>query len=308
MAVAIKHFALDTVVWLPWEVLWMSPLADVLLFTAAGIGIAGLGVALAEMDIAEVVLVLMSAAASFVVLLHVSSLAQWARVLLTLGIGTQLGRWLAARPTRVARLAAWPFRHRATPQTTPTAADSLDLPMSINRRALLVGTAGTVAGLAAGLHGGRWFSERKQLSRLAPMQKPPNVLFIVLDTVRAMSMSLHGNARRTTPELEKLAARGVLFERAIATAPWTLPSHASMFTGLYPRANGLRLVRTVGQPAARAFRSFQPTRLRDGRFRGQHFVLQPRVRPAPRVRPLRRLPARCRATCSGLRHRPQGDR
>jgi arylsulfatase A-like enzyme len=62
----------------------------------------------------------------------------------------------------------------------------------------------------------------------------PNVLLVVLDTVRAESMSLHGYERPTTPNLERLAARSVVFDRATSTAPWTLPSHASMFTGRWP--------------------------------------------------------------------------
>ena len=58
-----------------------------------------------------------------------------------------------------------------------------------------------------------------------------NVILIVLDTVRAESLSLYGYHRDTTPNLTRLAARGVRFDRAFATAPWTAPSHASMFTG-----------------------------------------------------------------------------
>jgi arylsulfatase A-like enzyme len=61
----------------------------------------------------------------------------------------------------------------------------------------------------------------------------PNVILIVWDTVRAASMSLYGYARPTTPNLDRLAQRAIVFERAISAAPWTLPSHASMFTGLY---------------------------------------------------------------------------
>jgi arylsulfatase A-like enzyme len=61
----------------------------------------------------------------------------------------------------------------------------------------------------------------------------PNVLLLVLDTVRALSLSAYGYVRSTTPNLQRLAARGVQFDRAVATAPWTLPSHASLFTGRY---------------------------------------------------------------------------
>jgi arylsulfatase A-like enzyme len=62
----------------------------------------------------------------------------------------------------------------------------------------------------------------------------PNVLLIVLDTVRAESLSLYGYNRDTSPNLTKLAHRGVRFDRARTAAAWTLPSHASMFTGRWP--------------------------------------------------------------------------
>jgi arylsulfatase A-like enzyme len=61
-----------------------------------------------------------------------------------------------------------------------------------------------------------------------------NVLLIVWDTVRAGNLSLHGYGRRTSPNLEQLAGRGVRFDQAFATAPWTLPSHSSLFTGRWP--------------------------------------------------------------------------
>ncbi len=61
-----------------------------------------------------------------------------------------------------------------------------------------------------------------------------NVLFIVLDTVRAQSLSLYGYPRNTSPNLMELARQGVRFDQARAPAAWTLPSHASMFTGRWP--------------------------------------------------------------------------
>ncbi len=61
-----------------------------------------------------------------------------------------------------------------------------------------------------------------------------NVLLIVLDTVRAKSMSLYGYTKATTPELEKISSRGTLFRTAISPSSWTLPAHASMFTGQWP--------------------------------------------------------------------------
>jgi arylsulfatase A-like enzyme len=83
--------------------------------------------------------------------------------------------------------------------------------------------------------------EISHLERQPARPGSPNVLFIVLDTVRAESLSLHGHPRPTSPFLERLAGRGVRFDQARATAPWTLPSHASMFTGRWPHELSTRL-------------------------------------------------------------------
>ena len=65
-----------------------------------------------------------------------------------------------------------------------------------------------------------------------------NVLFVVMDTVRKDHLSCYGYDRETTPGLERFAAEAAVFEEAVAPAPWTLPVHASMFTGRYPGDHG----------------------------------------------------------------------
>jgi arylsulfatase A-like enzyme len=67
----------------------------------------------------------------------------------------------------------------------------------------------------------------------------PNVLVIVLDTARADALEPYGAAPGTTPTLAQLASSGAALPDVHATACWTMPSHASMFTGLLPRAAGL---------------------------------------------------------------------
>lgn len=62
----------------------------------------------------------------------------------------------------------------------------------------------------------------------------PNILLVILDATRAQNMSVYGYPRRTTPNIARLGEQGVVFERAIATTSWTLPSVASMITGYYP--------------------------------------------------------------------------
>jgi arylsulfatase A-like enzyme len=67
----------------------------------------------------------------------------------------------------------------------------------------------------------------------------PNIVLITLDTVRADHLSSYGYPRPTTPHLDSFARRGVLFENAIAPSPWTLATHASLFTGLLPHQHGV---------------------------------------------------------------------
>jgi arylsulfatase A-like enzyme len=76
--------------------------------------------------------------------------------------------------------------------------------------------------------------EHSMMSGLPAPPKSPNVLIIIVDTLRADHLSPYGYSRDTSPYLTQLAQQGVLFENAIAPSSWTLPSHASMLTGLYP--------------------------------------------------------------------------
>jgi arylsulfatase len=69
-------------------------------------------------------------------------------------------------------------------------------------------------------------------------QAPPNVLLVVVDSLRADHLSCYGHERVTSPALDDLAAQGVLFTHAYATAPWTKPSVASILSGLQPSAHG----------------------------------------------------------------------
>ncbi len=69
--------------------------------------------------------------------------------------------------------------------------------------------------------------------------RPPNVILIVLDTLRSDRLSLNGYARPTTPNIDAWAlSRGVNFTQVVAPAPWTLPSHVSIFTGLDTLSHG----------------------------------------------------------------------
>jgi arylsulfatase A-like enzyme len=70
--------------------------------------------------------------------------------------------------------------------------------------------------------------------------RPRNAILISIDTLRPDHLGCYGHEGETSPTLDALAAAGVRFEDVTAAAPWTLPSHATMLTGLYPSHHGVR--------------------------------------------------------------------
>lgn len=111
----------------------------------------------------------------------------------------------------------------------------------LSRRAFL-GTA------AAGLAGARLASAQNSQPSAAPAGAQRldvsatgdklNIIWIVLDTTRVDHVTPYGYRRETTPYLSQFAERATLYRNAFSTAPWTPPSHASMFTGHYTSWHG----------------------------------------------------------------------
>lgn len=87
-----------------------------------------------------------------------------------------------------------------------------------------------------------WITASVALSMAACTQpaqdRPPNIVLITLDTTRADHLGAYGYERANTPHLDRFAQQAVVYETAYATSSWTLPSHASLFTGLLPMQHG----------------------------------------------------------------------
>jgi arylsulfatase A-like enzyme len=148
---------------------------------------------------------------SFLALVDLSGRIQMrASLLLALGLTVQAVHWIGPRRDKV----LWFMRGSLLPLAGATA----------------------LAGLAAWL-GGPVF-ERVQASRLPSYTGAPSVLLIVLDTLRPDHLSGYGYDRPTSPNLDALAAQGIRFEHAYASSSWTLPTHATLMTGLLPSEHG----------------------------------------------------------------------
>jgi arylsulfatase A-like enzyme len=191
------------------DVAWMCLLTDVLLFTGPGLVLL-LAIWCWRRRVSLRTACFLFAIPLFATLiLSVVAIERYAVALLALGCAVQSARMLAARPqgflSCVSRTWGW----------------------------LLALSICLATGYTIYLHAASYRSPTEV--RHPTGANTPNVLFITLDTVRAQNLSLYGYARKTTPNLEQLASRGVCFDRAVAPAPWTLPSHASMFTARFPQ-------------------------------------------------------------------------
>ncbi len=108
------------------------------------------------------------------------------------------------------------------------------------------------------------------LIRAGAFRPPPprgaaNVLLVSIDTLRRDHVSAYGYERRTTPALDRLASEGVLFERAVTLAPWTLPSHMTALTGLAPSTHGVEDYRdSLGDDVRTLAQTFRDSGYRTG--------------------------------------------
>jgi arylsulfatase A-like enzyme len=186
--------------------LWMIPVSHLAVYLACGLPVA-LAACFRPRLALRIGLSAFAALSAFALLKMVSGLYTAAAAILASGVALWAGRRMMHRFARL-------------------------------RRPILLGAPvalGLVASLGVFSYDRIELAEHRSLAGLPPAPLgAPNVLLIVLDTVRADRLSLYGYERETTPNLARLAGRGVVFEQARSAAPWTLPSHASLFTGRWP--------------------------------------------------------------------------
>ncbi len=224
------------------DALWMIPAFDSGLFALVGLVLLAIGRWVrVPWPVAAGLFASLGAA---LILLLIERLHPAAALVLAAGVGTQTARLVQSRVAVATRLVR---------RTLPW----------------LAGLVCLIGGLTVG-----WRAANERfLARARPAAAPgsPNVLLLLLDTVRAADLSLYGYPRRTTPELERFAERGTVFDRARC--------------GL---ANRLR--RAVADPGSRASRA----RICHGGVCREHGIHRLGERAQPRVRALRRLPGDAR--------------
>jgi hypothetical protein len=226
---ALLKFVLDRELHLGPSVVWMTPVALLVVFTVPVLLLIALSrvwprVARADVYVATLVFLMMI---NLILVERIFSI--WALLILSLGVAVQSGR--------LAETHAAMFRkvlRAATPGLIVL---------------VLVSTLVVEGGIA--------FRESRAEAGLPPAREgAPNVLFIILDTVRARTLSLYGYDRETTPNIDRLGDRGVVFDFGISPGTWTVPSHGSMFTGLWPHELGTWWTGPEREPPAETLAQF----------------------------------------------------
>lgn len=195
------------------DAVWMTPLGDALLFLTAAGGLLLVGRMRPAATSRPAVVGTFAGLTALSLGFLLERIHPVAVVLLATGVGVQVGR-MTRRPPRFPRL----------------------MPV------LTVGAFLVVGGLTARMELGERSWRHTWLAWLPPPPADaPNVLLLILDTVRGASLDFVDDAAPASewppvrpPVMDSLAGRSVVFSRAFAPSPWTLPSHASMFTGRWP--------------------------------------------------------------------------
>ncbi|MEP7001491.1 MAG: sulfatase-like hydrolase/transferase, partial [bacterium] len=196
-----RIFVLHRIIGVNQDFPWMAPLAYALFYLPIAL-ILVVAFRIARRDAKLSIFVgIFTFLAVFALLLPYTELATIAEGFVAAGIAVQLYRLAKANPARArARI-----------------------------RTLTIALGALVVAVGGGATAWRAIVARNELGNLPAFTKgKPNVLLIIFDTVRRANVSLYGYPRPTTPEIERWARTGVVFDQAIAPAPWTLPTHASV--------------------------------------------------------------------------------
>ncbi len=194
------------------EILWISPVVDLCFYLLVGVAVAFIAKVFRRLPALRVLEFFLVFVTAYDWLMLTGHFYRRAALVFALGMAVALDRWFRKHQPRAE--VCW---RRSAPWLLAT-----------------------FALLVIGIEGGKRISEARAISNLpAAPSGAPNILVIVVDTLRADHLSAYGYSRPTSPNLDCLAQHGVLFENAIAPSSWSLPSHAALVTGRPVHEHGL---------------------------------------------------------------------
>lgn len=210
-------------------IFWISPALDVILFLLIALMLALIALAAPKLPMARAAVFIFAALMFYDWLATPERLLHRSALILALGLATVFSRVFRKYEDSFLRFSSSAARWSLA-------------------AVVLVG---------AGISGVARLTEKIATDTLPFAQRgAPNVVVIVVDTLRADHLSSYGYPRSTSPNMDRIAQEGVLFENAISASSWTLPSHASLLTGRYSYEHGAT---DVKPPSGRALDARYPT-------------------------------------------------
>lgn len=195
-----------------WPILWISPIVDLILFLLVAVVAWLIGRLLRRIPSLKVLVFVLTVLSIYDWLTLTKRLYHWSSLLLAAGAAFAIIRAMDRPGSRII-----PF---------------------LRRTALWAMVVWLLAFTL--VQAGGKFREKRELAALPEsISGTPNVLIIVVDTLRADHLSAYGYSRPTSPTIDSMAKEGVLFENAISTCSWSFPSHVSLVTGRYQFEHGM---------------------------------------------------------------------
>ncbi len=199
----VSRYLLGSLTWTAVDQPWRYAVSYLLVFGAMAVPLSGLAAVFPSVVRVANAVYLGTSAVSLLVLLGYPRIHAISILILAVGLAVTTNRWAQQRKTMARRIGL---------------ASGL--------------TGAAVVALASGYFAIKDYSAKSALnSAPAAWTGAPNVLLIILDTVRAASIGLYGNYRDVSPTLDSIARHAVVADSAVSTSSWTLPAHGSMFTG-----------------------------------------------------------------------------
>jgi arylsulfatase A-like enzyme len=217
---AVKYYRLNEFTWAGRDTVWMSPLANLLLIGLPCLVLVLLAVARPRLVPRGLAFAVPFFCAGIAMTRLVPGLQNYSMLILAIGLAVQGARMVSPPGNRWLPLVRWGTGAMAVVLLLATV--------------VIRGSRNTA----------EWRWERSAAAAPAGV---PNVLILLLDTVRAQSLSLYGYERPTTPSIDSLAREGVVFDHAFSNGSWTLPAHCTFFTGVYPADHSCRWERRLDE-------------------------------------------------------------
>jgi arylsulfatase A-like enzyme len=234
------------------EIIWIAAGFDLLLFSALGLVLGAVAWFLPRLPVAVVSVFVFGYLALFdwLVVLLAGRVRIWAIPVPAIGLAVQLARWVRVRHHAVGR-----FWQQSLPWL-----------------------AGVALLAFVGIQGSFYLVEQVGSSRLPAADADiPNVLVLLVDALRADHVSSYGYLRTTSPNIDRIAGQGVLFENAYSTSSWTQPSHASLLTGRYTYEHRAELYRRLDDTYPTIGELLQSHGYRTGAFSANYRVFARRL-------------------------------